>query len=348
MCRKLRSAMLVLTVVVAWPVVARATDDSAKGAARELATEAKRDFDAGRFEEAGRKFQRAYEVAKVPTLAVWVARSLAKRGQLVAASELYRQALHLTASDLWVGNAQQQAQADAAKELGELQPRIPRLRVRVEGAAANEVDVTIDDGKIASALLGIEIPADPGRRHIVGKRGAETVEQMIELGEGEHKEAVLKFTAGPAALASASAASAAGAAVDAEGRQEGSLTAATAASLEVESGASAGGAQRTWGWVAVGVGVAGLLAGAVTGILVLADSGLRSDCPNGTCNPAKVGSSKVSTYNLMRYTSTTGFIVGAVGAAVGVTLLLWTPKRESEPRVGFWLGPGSAGVNGAF
>jgi hypothetical protein len=52
------------------------------------------------------------------------------------------------------------AQADAEKELAELQPRIPRLRVRVEVAAANDVEVTIDDVKITRAMLGVEIPKD--------------------------------------------------------------------------------------------------------------------------------------------------------------------------------------------
>jgi len=122
---ELRSLVLVLTIVGFLNGTARAIDDSAKGAARALANEAKRDYDAGRFEEAGHKFQRAYEVAKVPTLALWAARSLAKQGQLVAASELYRQATRLTANELWIGDAQQVAQADAARELAELQPLIP-------------------------------------------------------------------------------------------------------------------------------------------------------------------------------------------------------------------------------
>ena len=63
----------------------------------------------------------------------------------------------------------------------------------MEGAAANDAEVTIDEVNLASALYGAEIPKDPGRRHIVGKRGGEIVEQTIELGEGEHKEAVLMF-----------------------------------------------------------------------------------------------------------------------------------------------------------
>jgi tetratricopeptide (TPR) repeat protein len=198
---KLGSLVLVLTIVGFGTGTARAIDDSTKGAARALSNEAKRDFDGGRFEEAGRKFQRAYEVAKVPTLALWAARSLAKYGQLVAASELYRQATRLTTNELWVGDAQQQAQADAAKELAELQPRIPVLRVRVEGAAANDVAVTIDGTMIASALFGIDLPADPGWRRVVGKYGDENSEQTVYLKEGEHKEAVVKFSGRPLALA---------------------------------------------------------------------------------------------------------------------------------------------------
>jgi len=342
----LRFSVLALTLVAAWPGVARAIDDRAKGAARELANEAKRAFDAGRLEEAGRKFQRAYEVAKVPTLAVWTARALAKSGQLVAASELYRQAIQLAPNDLWVGDSQQRAQRDAAEELRNLQPRLPQLRVRVEGIQPNDVELRIDDIKIASALFGVEMPMDPGRRRIVGTTGQEAVEQTIALGEGEHRELVLKFTASPAEQASANKPSATAGATVPETRNAGSITASMP--VAPESARPSSRAQRTWGWAAVGVGATGLVMGAVAGIVVLSNSELRGDCQNGVCDSSKVSSSRLRTYNLMRTLSPVGFVVGGVGAAVGITLLLWTPKRESEPRVGFWLGPGSAGVKGAF
>jgi hypothetical protein len=346
---KLGSLVLVLTIVGYWSGTARATDDSVKGAARALSNEAKRDFDAGRFEEAGRKFQRAYEVAKVPTLALWAARSLAKHGQLVAASELYRQATRLTANDLWVGNAQQQAQADAAKELGELQPRIPALRVRVEGAATNDVTLTIDGAMIASALFGLELPADPGWRRVAGKRGDESSEQTVYLKEGDHKEAVLKFTARPPMAAAPAAAVPMAVApmaqpvptAGAEGPGAATLTTSTPAPAEATS---SGGAQQTWGWVAVSVGAAGLIMGGVTGIIVLSDSSLRSSCPNGPACTA----SKVSTYNMMRTLSTVGLIAGGVSAAVGVTLLVWPSKREGDTRAALWLGPGSVALKGTF
>jgi hypothetical protein len=328
-----------------------------KGAARALSNEAKRDFDAGRFEEAGRKFQRAYEVAKVPTLALWAARSLAKYGQLVAASELYRQATRLTPNDLWVGNAQQQAQADAGKELAELQPRIPLLRVRVEGAAANDVALTIDGTMIASALFGIDLPADPGWRRVVGKCGDESSEQTVHLREGDRKEAVVKFVARPVAQAASSARPPAAVAPVAvapvaqpisptgtEGQSAGTLTMVTPAPAEA---APSGGVQQTLGWIAVSLGAAGLIMGGVTGVVVLSDSSLRTSCPNGTC-ASNVSKSKVDNYNTMRTLSIVGFIVGGVSAAVGVTLLVWTPSHENGPRAALWLGPGSLAVKGTF
>jgi hypothetical protein len=289
-------------------------------------------------------------------LAVWSARTLVKRGQLVAASELYRQATLLTPNDLWVGNAQQQAQADAAKELGELQPRIPKLRVQLDGAAPNDVVVTIDNVALATALLGFDLPSDPGSRHIVGKRGAQIVEQTVNLNEGDRKDAVLKFNAAtpssaiavaplPAAQANQQAAAPA---LVPQVPQGGLPLASTPTLTETQPAPSTRSARRTWGWVALGVGAAGLLTGVVAGIDVLANSDLRGNCPNGICNPSKVQSDSLRSYNSMRSLSTVGFIVGGVGTAVGVTLFLWTPKQEQAPSMALWLGPSSAGVQGAF
>ena len=207
----------------------------------------------------------------------------------------------------------------------------------------DSADVDLRDVKIATALLGIDMPTDPGRRHVVGKRGAEVVDQSVELGEGERKEAVLKFNAVlPSVALMAEVAVAPPPAIE----QKTPTPIAVPALTETATHAPSDQSQRTWGWVAAGVGAAGLLTGAVTGIAVMSNSGLRNDCPKGACAASKSGS--VDTYNLMRNISTVGFIVGGVGAAVGVTLLLWTPKGAAETRVAIWLGPSSAGVKGAF
>jgi hypothetical protein len=334
---KVGCAVIVLIVAEVASGAARATDDSAKGAARDLANEAKRNFDAGNYEEAGHGFQRAYEIARVPMLAVWIARTLAKRGQLVAASEMYRQATLLAPNDLWVGGAQQQAQADAARELAELQPRIPRLRIRIDGAPANDVELTMDGLAITTVLLGVDLPVDPGRRHVVGRQGAQTVEQAIDLAEGEHKEGVLTFNPTSAT-----------ARPELPAEQPVLSVVSTPTLTEVQPVPPIGQTRRKWGWISVGVGAVGVLTGVVTGIDVMASSGLRSNCPSQTCDPAKVGGSSVNRYNLIRDLSTAGLVVGGVGTAVGVTLLSWTPKQEREARMALWLGPSSAGIRGAF
>jgi hypothetical protein len=184
-----------LLLVLGSSGAARATDDSVKAAVRALADEAKRDFEAGSYEQARQKFQRAYDAAKVPRLAVWTARSSVELGKLVRASELYREATLLAPNDLWIGNLQQQAQAEARTGLAALLPRIPTLRIRVEGALVDSVAVMVDGVTISPALFGLGIPCDPGLRRVLGRRNSETVEQTIHLAEGRTQEVVLRFPA---------------------------------------------------------------------------------------------------------------------------------------------------------
>jgi len=313
---RLRCAAFVLATAVAWTGTVHATDDSAKGAARELANEAKSDFDAGKFEDAGSKFQRAYEIAKVPTLAVWAARALVKRGKMVAASELYRQAALLAPNDLWVGNTQQEAQADAEKELAELQPRIPRLRIRVEGAAGYDVELTVDGARISSALVGIDLPTDPGKRHIVGKRSTDVVEQTVDLAEGERKETLMKFNSVAPVVAQPWKAVDVPSAIPAVGQKEGSPLPAPLSGPPVAGpipssppslidsgnppagdrealdlrqkpaaevgGAASGASSHWWLWTAIGAAVAG---GIVTAVVL----STRNPGRDGTCSSGLAG-----------------------------------------------------------
>ena len=82
----------------------------------------------------------------MPSLGLWSARALAKLGKLVEASDRYAEV-----SGLPVGsgdaNVQKQAQADAQVELQATQLRIPSVVIRLVGAAAGSVAVSID-GKL--------------------------------------------------------------------------------------------------------------------------------------------------------------------------------------------------------
>jgi hypothetical protein len=313
-------------------VPAFAMDASSKEAVRRLANDGASAFDAGQYEQALGKFQLAYDTARVPTLALCVAQTQAKLGHLVAALESYRQALNLEASELWVGTLQEQAQHQAQQELALLQERIPRLTIRIEGAESKDVAVEIDGVVVPSALVGMERFVDPGKRQVVGKSGGLVVREEPVLAEAERKQLVLKFAANAPVAAPS---------------QHNSSSGRVLLPAAQERSSSSGQQQRTWGWVSLGVGAAGLAVGATTGILVALKYGkLNEDCPNRECTQENWPAS--NSYATMRTVSTVGFVVGAVGTAVGLTLLLTSPKEQSSGNVGLWVAPASVGVRGSF
>lgn len=333
LCAGLACLTTLATVPAAW-----ALDDSDKESVRMLSNAAATEFEQGKFEAARDKFTRAYALAKVPRLAVWVGRANERLGKLVIAYEFYRQALGLERNELWMGDIQTVAQKEAEKALESLAPRLAKITIVVEGAPATEVKVTLDGVAVSAALLGIERLVDPGQREIVGTHGNAQVRESSQVEEGDAATVVLRFQ--PQAQKPAPTPSAAAPAVLAN-------HAPAAAGVRLDSVPS--NSQRTWGWVGIGVGGAGLLTGAVSGLLVLSKySDLKEDCPALSCG-AKY-SDRVESYRTMRTVSTVGFVAAGVGAAVGVTLLLTSPSRTptAAQNLSLWVTPEMAGVVGTF
>ncbi len=97
----------------------------------------------------------------------------------------------------------------------------------------------------------------------------------------------------------------------------------------------------------LGVGAAGAVFGATTGIMAVSKHGqLSGDCPYHQCPRDYWSDSK--SFDTLRHLTTIGFVVAGVGAATGVTLLLTRPKIESQPVASLWLAPACAGVKGTF
>ena len=90
---------------------------------------------------------------RVPSLGLWSARALAKLGKLVEAEARYLEVIRLPTS---VGDEaiQEQARQDARNERAELARRIPSVLVRIEGAPAAEVAVTIDGAPLTGSAVG--------------------------------------------------------------------------------------------------------------------------------------------------------------------------------------------------
>jgi hypothetical protein len=351
-------AALLAALIACGTQTAGATDASTKNTARALAQDGERDFKAGRFAEASQKFQRAYAAVRIPTLARSAARALAEQGNLVAAAELYVQAIRSERNDDWTGNTQQAAQEKAQVELAELEPRIPRITITIEGASTADVEVSVDDVKVPSSLVGVEQRVNPGMRRIVGRRGSDVAEQKLELKEREAKPVALKFEPAKAsaqgmATATATPAPATEAAkpstIEPASTAPSNVTATNQPPSASSQPSSSGSTQRTLGWVGIGIGAAGIVFGTTTGIITGVKYGaLKDDCGGNRCVGTATYGDRVDSYSAMRTMSTIGFIVGGVGAAAGITLLLTSPKRDDSPAVGLFMTRNSAGLEGAF
>ena len=320
-----------------WSLSAFGQNPSVVATARQLGQEGLSAFDAGRYDEAAQKLLNAYRAAKVPTFARNAARALVKQGKLVAASEHEHHGQKEDPHGRVARLELQQAQRDATEERAAILPRIAHLKIVLHGTTAHETEVSLDDAPVPEALLGTEQFADPGVRHVLAKRGEQTVERSVELKEGEHRELLVRFEP---AIASPTRSDVA---------KPAAQPPAPAPNPRPQSISRNGSALRTLGWIGISVGVAGVATGAGAGIgALLKRSSLQSgDCTGDVCRSTK-DQGRVDTYNALRTVSTIGFVVGGLSAAAGVTLLLTTPKRESPASVSLQLGPSTVALSGRF
>ena len=88
---------------------------------------------------------------------------------------------------------------------------------------------------------------------------------------------------------------------------------------------------RTLGFVALGVGGASLLTGAITGGLATSKHGEISDqCPNDECLESLMLEDDIKSFQVMGNVSTATFIVGGVLATTGLVLVLVAPSGDSS------------------
>jgi hypothetical protein len=307
-----------------------ADSDSARAAARDLAAEGVDAFQAGSYEAASSKLERAFTILRVPTLGLWSARALAKTGKLVEASERY---LLVTRLDAGGGDLalQNQAKVDAASEREALQPKIASLTIDAKGASA-EATYALDGAPLSSALLGVKQPANPGRHTIEARDAGRVLKREITLTEGQRLPVLLELEQ----------------AVPAPPGESAPAAAATGAppvpSPQTDNDASPG--LPAGFWVGVGVTGAGLLTGGIAAALA-AQKKSDLNCPNNVC--AADQRDDVDAYHRLGTISTIGFVAAGVGAVTTGIFFFTRPKAAQQARVVTpYVGLGSAGVLGIF
>lgn len=320
-------ARLILTLVAITALAGSAhaqapgPSDTERAAARDMGEKAVAAYQAGDYEKAYDLFTRAHAIVGLTTTGLYLARCLVKLDRFVEASERYveiaRIALPDDAQPLHV-----EAKATAQKEREALLPRIPKLRIALDEPDAADVEVTLDGVEVPKALLGVSRPVDPGEHVVAAVRGDIRREERVVLAEGQSRDITLavKITAN---------------------REP------QPPRPETPNGDDDSDLLQTLGWIAIGVGGAGLVVGAVTGGLAIDKrSSLDKACTDKQCTPEF--HPDVDSYQTLRIVSGAGLIAGGVLAAAGIVLLIVAPDAPTEASVSLRVSPASLAIRGTF
>lgn len=337
---------LAACLMLATPAIAQ-TDAENIAAARQMAYDGIKAYENGNVSRGRSLLERAYALVKAPTIGLWSARALRESGQWIAASERFLETTRLPVPATNRAN-HQKAKKAAAVEREELLSKIPNLRVDVKGAPSSEVELTMDGKRVDSALIGAARPVDPYKHHLVAKWNGQEKSAEIYLKEGTTEAVTLTFDE-PGSIAPATPAPVVAPEAPKPKPEPPPPPVKPKTPPPTQDVAPETGSSNTLAYVALGVGGVGLVAGGITGVIAMGKKKDLDDdaaCADEKCAPP--AHDQVDSLNSMRTFSTVGFVVGAVGVGVGVTLLLSSPKRESAKPTALRVGPGWMSVAGSF
>jgi hypothetical protein len=323
-------ATCVCFAVVCAPAVSAAGEPAPADvqAARKLGTEGVKLANAGKCSDAVEKLSRAEKLFHAPTILGRLGECQIALGKIVEGTEnlqrVVRESLPANAPPAYVA-----AKARAQKTLDAAMPKIAHLTVNVKAPRGATVTVKIDGETLSDAMVGASRPTDPGD-HKVEAEAPDflTSSKSVSLAEGQTSSVTLSLEPDPAAKSHA----------------------APAAAPPPAKPAEQASTRRTLGYVAVGVGGVGLIAGSIFGVIALSKrNDLDQHCFNKVCPLDKQG--EIDSARTNGTISTIGFAVAGIGIAAGATLLLWPDAvkvKTGEVAIQPSLGVGMAGVNGTF
>ncbi|MEI9952676.1 MAG: hypothetical protein WDO74_27770 [Pseudomonadota bacterium] len=347
--KRLLSSFAPGALVLLSSTVALGQTDLERATARDAANSGRAAFESGHYEKAIDQFTRAEQLVHAPPHLLYLARSQAKLGKLVAAHETY---LKITRETLKPNapKAFSAAQVSAEQELPAVDARLPYVTVTLKGAAADGVNVDMDGQTLPLAMIGIPLPTDPGQ-HVFQASGTATSDPVtVTVAEATKQSVVLELHSAAAPAATPVVA--------------GTGSANLAASDPLVSDRSQHGSRlRIASYVSFGVGAVGL--GVGTYFLLKAKSTdneagkLFDQCvaidPAGDCGSIRDQyEAKDSDSNSQRNIGIASMIVGGVGVAAGVTFLILNATssgksaRQSTPHVTPVFGFNSVGAVGSF
>jgi hypothetical protein len=334
-------------------VAVEAQTDQERAGARASATAGAEAFEGGRYQEAVDYFTRAESLVHSPVHLIYLGRAQLKLGKLVKARESFLRISREGAPD-GASDAVTQAVQDAEDELASLEPTLPYITVKVQGApTGTEYTVTLDGSEIPSALIGVATPVDPGNHTLRATApGYDSGDVAASVTEGKRQEVLLEVSSTGEAPPATPA--------DTPPPADDAMAADMSTDQMADSGSSPSG-MRLGSYIALGVGAVGLGVGT---IFALGSKGAADDADKlcgGNRSRCEVdeGSAEADKVNKLNDDSgskktlaVVGFIVGGAGIGAGVALFVLSMDKggsaANEPSVTPYVGLGEVGLTGRF
>ncbi len=326
-------ALALASSLVTIPALA-APSAAQRETARRLMDEGKERTRSGDKERALDAYRKAHVLMRVPSTGVALAKAHLALGHLIEARDVALEVVRMP-RDTVEPAAFERARKEAKALESSLKSRIPTVKIVVKGGPATRVNV--DDGEVAKLLLGEPVAVNPGK-HSVSAKNADNVETSVdvEVAERDAKEVELNLPVPNPAVVQAEPPQPS---PTREPERPVTTVRTTGASVLVFGG--------------LGLAVAGLAVGGITGALTLSKAGgVKAQCANGVCDPSVKGD--LDSADSLATISTIGFAAAGGGLVLSVIgLLLPRTKLESALQsrardAALWIGPGGAGLRGSF
>ncbi len=311
---KARSAAVALVAFVVGLSASRTARAGNEAAAEALFAEAKKLVAQKRYAEACPKFAESNRLDRGAGTLIHLADCYEKNKQTASAWATYKEAASaaqaLSRKD-WETLANKRATA--------LEPKLARITVKVPDPVP-KIEVSRDGEKLTQASWGVALPVDTGSHAFeAAAPGYKSFTSSVVIGkDGETKELVVpKLEALPAPPPEPTAST--------------PTPSATPRPTTVDHETGSG--QRTVGLVVAGVGVAGLVAGGITGLMAMGkNNDGKAVCPEAGACASQQAVDDIASAKSFGTISTIAF--GAGGALVigGAVLYLTAPSGPPDSR----------------
>lgn len=294
-----------------------------EAAAEALFVEAQKLVKEKKYAEACPKFAESNRLDRGAGTLIHLADCYEKNKQTASAWATYKEAASAAQA---LGRADWQKLA--TQRSSALEPKLAKLTIKVE-SPVDKIEVTTDGAPYAQASWGVPLPVDVGAHTIEasapGYKPFKTIATVAK--DGEKLDVIVpKLEAAPKDVA--------------EGPKPEPVKAPPAEKEDDGSG------QRAVGFIVAGVGVAGLAAGGITGLMALGkNNDSKEKCPNDGACASQEGVDANDSAKSLGLVSTIAFGAGAALIVGGAVLIFTAPKGSSKEAARVRVTP-TAGANG--